>query len=238
MQIPQIIHQIWSDIEEPLPKYFEVLRDTWKEYHPTWKYMFWDDQKMGEFIQEDYPQFWSTYNSFQYNIQRWDAIRYLILYKFGGMYIDFDYECLEAHDPLFKYKTCCFASEPKEGSELEGEKYLFNNALMASIPNHPFMKEIIDFVFSYKRSERDKYNHQKGFEVLMTTGPIALYKLYEEYKEKNSIYLIPSRYVSPITSDESRQILLENKTDEGIESKLQEAYSVHYYFSEWMITKS
>ncbi|OJX62667.1 glycosyltransferase [Dysgonomonas sp. 37-18] len=239
MQIPQIIHQIWSGIDEPLPKYFELLGDTWKEHHPTWKYIFWDNQKMNKFVQKHYPQLWDTYNSFQYNIQRWDAVRYLILNKFGGMYVDFDYECLETHNILFEGQKCCFASEPVEGgSELEGEKYLFNNALMASIPNHPFIKAIIEFIFSYKRSERIKYNYQKGFEVLVTTGPIALNRLYQEYRKKNSIYLIPSKYVTPITSNESRQILLGNMSDEDVENKLQDAFSIHYYFSEWMITES
>ena len=194
MEIPSIIHQIWSGIDEPLPKRFKMLGDTWKEHHPSWEYMFWDNERMNSFVQEHYPQFWDIYNSFQYNIQRWDAIRYLILDKIGGMYADFDYECLEAHTPLFHEKACCFASEPgQDGSELNGIRYLFNNALMASIPNHPFMKEIIDFVFSYKEDERAKYNYEKGFEVLVTTGPIALNRLYEAYNKKESIYLIPSK---------------------------------------------
>nr|WP_255498771.1 glycosyltransferase [Dysgonomonas sp. ZJ709] len=239
MQIPKIIHQIWSGVDESLPKHFEILSETWKEHHPSWRYIVWNNQMMNLFVQEHYPLFWDVYSAFQYNIQRWDAIRYLILDKLGGMYVDFDYECLEAHDSLLKTKICCFASEPGEnGSELNGKKYFFNNALMASVPNSLFMKTIIDFVFSYNRNEREKYNYPKGFEVLITTGPIALNKLYEEYESKSDVYIIPSKHVSPITSGESRQILLENRTDKEIEEKFQEAYSVHYFFSEWMRTKN
>ena len=30
---------------------------------------------------------------FPYDVMRWDVIRYMILYKIGGLYVDFDYEC-------------------------------------------------------------------------------------------------------------------------------------------------
>lgn len=40
MEIPLIIHQIWSGIKEPLPQYFENLGKTWKYDYPDWKYEF------------------------------------------------------------------------------------------------------------------------------------------------------------------------------------------------------
>ena len=44
MKIPKVIHQIWSGIEEPLPPYFELLGNTWKEFQPSWDYIFWDNE--------------------------------------------------------------------------------------------------------------------------------------------------------------------------------------------------
>jgi hypothetical protein len=49
IEIPKIIHQIWSGLDEPLPKYFKSLGETWKENHPNhpnWKYEFWDNNRM------------------------------------------------------------------------------------------------------------------------------------------------------------------------------------------------
>lgn len=40
MKIPKIIHQIWSDVEKPLPEYFAALGDTWKRDYPNWEYVF------------------------------------------------------------------------------------------------------------------------------------------------------------------------------------------------------
>ena len=42
-----------------------------------------------------YPELIPVYESFPYAVQRWDAIRYLILYTFGGLYVDLDYECTD-----------------------------------------------------------------------------------------------------------------------------------------------
>ena len=73
MKIPKIIHQIWSGIDEPLPEYFAALGETWKRDYPDWKYEFWDNKRMSDFIAEHYPQYVVKYESFPYNIQRWAA---------------------------------------------------------------------------------------------------------------------------------------------------------------------
>ena len=78
-KIPSIIHQIWSGVDGPLPEHFRVLGETWKRDYPNWEYKLWDNRMMNEFIQEFYPQYWDIYNQFPYNVQRWDAIRYLCL---------------------------------------------------------------------------------------------------------------------------------------------------------------
>ena len=62
INIPQIIHQIWSGIDEPLPTHFKMLGETWKYDYPDWKYEFWDNERMNGFIIEHYPQYWEKYN--------------------------------------------------------------------------------------------------------------------------------------------------------------------------------
>jgi len=65
--IPKIIHQIWSDIDEPLPSIFRTLSNTWREYHPEWRYEFWDNDRMTDFIRSFYPQYEDVYNRFPYS---------------------------------------------------------------------------------------------------------------------------------------------------------------------------
>ena len=232
-EIPKIIHQIWSGVNEPLPNHFKMLGETWKEHHSMWKYEFWDNTRMNNFIHEFYPQYLDTFNSFTYNVQRWDAIRYLILDKFGGMYVDFDSECLKPLDDLFFENECCFSMEPKEHGVVFNKNLYFNNALMASIPEHPFMKKIVEKVFCYTPKANSLSLGEKIIEILTTTGPLLLVDLYENEPNQENITLIPAKYVSPYTDKEIKLIMQGFESDE-LESKLNEAYSIHYFFNGWV----
>ena len=148
--IPRIIHQIWSGKYEQLPDMFKELGETWKENHPGWEYRVWNEKDILCFLADCFPEYIDMYHSFYYDIQRWDVIRYLILYEIGGMYVDFDYECLGNIEPLLSEKTYAFAMEPEIHAKLFDKKNVFNNALMASIPRHLFMKNVIKYVFSQK----------------------------------------------------------------------------------------
>jgi mannosyltransferase OCH1-like enzyme len=78
--IPKIIHQIWEGRKDPLPELYKQLASSWKKHHPDWKYEHWDGEKMDIFLKDNYPELMNFYYGFRYDIQRWDAIRYLILY--------------------------------------------------------------------------------------------------------------------------------------------------------------
>lgn len=235
-KIPLKIHQIWSGLTEPLPRHFEILGETWKDNHPDWEYIFWDNRKMNDFVAENYPEFETKYHKLNHNIQRWDAIRYLILYKMGGMYVDFDYESIESIEPILKGHSCCFSSEPKEHAKSfnDGSIY-FNNALMASVPAHPFMKRIIDNVFGDDDREQEFPN--KMMEVLYTTGPLMLSKLYDNYDIKESVYIIPEELVSPLTKPEVARYIQNAEDDsfnEHLEKKLGKAVAIHYFLGGWL----
>jgi mannosyltransferase OCH1-like enzyme len=231
--IPKIIHQIWSGIDEPLLEHFRILGETWKEQYPEWKYEFWDNDRMNVFVEENYPEYWHAYNRFPYNVQRWDAIRYLILDKTGGMYVDFDYESLEPLDILLKNKTCCFAREPQSHCRIFGREEMFNNALMACIPGHPFMRKIITAVFSEKNFEQ--HDLPKHVYVLKTTGPLRLTEIYKQSsaKERELVYLIPAKYVTPFDVGQTRRVRMGEQSEE-LDKCLAEAYAVHYFFGTWM----
>jgi len=232
--IPRIIHQIWSGIEEPLPDFFRALGETWKEQYPEWKYEFWNNDRMNDFINKFTPEYREAYNRYPYNVQRWDTIRYLILDKIGGMYVDFDYESIEPIDPLLDGKTCCFAMEPRSHCRIFKREVMFNNALMACVPGHPFMKKIIrrafsDEVVNYRGKSKDVC-------VWKTTGPWPLIDLYEQAseEEKSTVYLIPDKYVTPFDVMQARQLRKGVKNDE-LENCLKEAYAVHYFFNSWLV---
>ena len=233
-EIPKIIHQVWSEIHEPLPDYYLLLTETWKEQYPEWRYEFWNEERMNHYVETHYPEYWDAYNRYPYNAQRWDAIRYLVLNKMGGMYVDIDYESLEPMDTLLAGKSCCFAMEPQSHCKLFNRKVMFNSALMASIPAHPFVQKILKRVFS---EEIIQYRApSKDICVWSTTGPWGLIDLYEQSSEieKASVYLIPDKYVTPFDVMQARQVRA-GVENEALENCLKDAYAVHYFFGSWLM---
>ena len=230
--IPKIIHQIWSSKDGSLPQFLKEWSETWKDFHPNWQYEFWDNNRMNSFMQEFYPEYMEIYNKFPYDVQRWDSIRYLILWEMGGMYVDFDYECMEPFDDLLSGKDCCFSMEPACHLDPEDRRtpYFFNNAMMACTPNHPFMLAVIKEVFSGKECSYPVNN--KFVYVMSTTGPRMLVRTYENYKNKNDIYLIPAEFVSPFGIKEIRAIMSGVKND-VFEVSLQKAKAIHYFLGTW-----
>lgn len=230
--IPKIIHQIWEGKNDPLPDFFKEFAITWKENHPDWKYEFWDGAKMDSFVQEHFPDFCDIYYSYPHNVQRWDAIRYLILYKIGGLYVDFDYESVEPIDEILQNDTCYFASEPKEHTAIFKKEFYFNNALMASEPEHPFFKIIIDRL---KTIGTPVATDNKMMDVLNTTGPLMLTDLYEKYENKNEITLVSPELVSPWSKQEVDKYLAgDGYFDEKIlEKKMRKAVAIHYFWGSW-----
>lgn len=231
--IPRIIHQVWSEKYKPLPSLFQELAQTWKDMYPDWEYVYWDEKKMDDYIRQEYPQCYDFYYQLPFDAQRWDMIRFLILDKMGGMHVDFDYESVENMESLLEGKTCSIGLEPDVHCKSYGLEYVLNSALIASIPGHPFIKKVLERIFS-----EDTLNYSQESRsscVLNTTGPLFLSNLYLSLApvEKDQIYLIPAKHVTPFTYDQTCQVRAGFVTDE-LEDCLKEAYAVHYFANSWI----
>lgn len=231
--IPKIIHQIWSDKYKPLPKFFSILSQTWKEHHPDWEYIYWDEERMECFVKNEYPQYYMFWHALPFDMQRWDSIRFLILYKMGGMHVDFDYECWENVEPLLK-GSCNIALEPETHCKMYKVNSFLNSALLACISEHPFINGVINKVFSDQTLKYDTTNQPMC--ILNTTGPLMLSHLYDSLPicEKKKVYLIPAKYVTPF---DSRQIYMVKSgiNNDELENCLGEAYAIHYFSNMWVI---
>lgn len=199
-RIPKIIHQTWKNIE--VPARFVPWIKSWIKNHPDWKYMLWTDGKARKLIEERYPKLLETYDSYGEHIRRVDALKYVILHEFGGVYVDMDLENIKPIDPLMKTYSCFLGQEPYEHSILDGNfETLAINAIMACRPKHPFMKMLIDNLESFKHM----YN------VLDSTGPHYLTFIYNQYTKLrhlpashyNGTYITPAGFFSP-TIDPSK----------------------------------
>jgi len=228
--IPKIIHQLWERSNEPMPDFFRQLGETWKKHHPEWQYEFWDGARMDKFVNINYPQLAKVYFNYRYDIQRMDFIRYLILYKTGGMYVDVDYECFDSFNKYLLNDKCHFSMEPELHCRFFGKTLYFNNALMITPPGHPFF----EFVIKHLQTTFFSYTASKYLDVLSSTGPLMLTGLYEKYEHKTDIHLLPPEQVSPWTKDDVRDFINETSDREILRKKLEKAMAIHYFWGSWL----
>lgn len=230
-KIPKIIHQIWGG--GPLPKHLQILSETWKRDYPDWKYEFWDDERVNKFVLEHYPKYYQQFIDFPYGVQRWDAVRYLILNKMGGMYVDFDIESIRSIESTVQHENCCFALDPDSHRRSEKKELMLNNALMLSISGHWFMRKIIKTIFSNKTINND--NRPKHIQVFTSAGPWMLVDLYNGLAEveKEDIFLISDKLVSPFNIRESARFINGEMSEEEARNKLKYAHAVHYFLGDW-----
>lgn len=94
--IPKVFHQIWINRNNPeLPEKFRAYRDSWLAQHPDWEYKLWNLDNIG-FT----PRRMDLINSASNYAQMADVLRYEILLRHGGVYLDTDFQCLRSIDPI------------------------------------------------------------------------------------------------------------------------------------------
>ena len=181
--IPKIIHQTAPGDRSKWHKTWGICHRTWKIFfpHKEFRHILWTDEDLDVFMKKEYPWFYPTYQAYPKNIQRIDIARYFILYKYGGIYADMDFECLKNFYNELDHNKVNIAESPyKENEEL-------HNSMMASPAKHPFWLH----VFKHGIKNRN-IKH-----VRTSTGPILLDIAYYTYPYKGTVTILPHKYYNP-----------------------------------------
>lgn len=175
--IPKIIHQTWKT--KDVPKITIPWIESWKRLNPDWEYRFWTDEDNLKLCQEEFPELLDIYTSYQFDIQRADVARYMILCRHGGLYADIDAECIKSFNDVIDNDYLIF-------------KWIniITNYLIAAHKNSGFFK----FVLTKLNDSTMVFTgrNKKSF-VLRTTGPVFLYACYREYF-KEYVFHSPLEY--------------------------------------------
>lgn len=231
MSIPKIIHQIWLG-KLFIPLVFKRLSDSWQTQYLDWEYFFWNTDKATEFVNQEFPQYVSLYNTLSYDVQRVDLLKYLILLKFGGVYIDIDYEPLKSIEPILENQALCFGLEPKQYSDFHQAEYFLGNAFMASIPNHEFLSQLVEHI-SDNLASVDIPKENKYYYVMNSTGPLLLNNFYQSYLSKQEVTLIPSEQICPLDSVEAKNYFLGGDKAK-YRQKLEKSFAIHLFAGTWL----
>ena len=181
--IPKIIMQTWKN--DQVPEKWQPSVTSIQTYMPSWSHILMTDEDNLNFVKKYFPDFLPYFVNFPYNIQRADAIRAMILYVFGGIYMDLDIEILKPLDELFTSDDdLFFVKSGNVGSYV-------TNSFMASKPRNPFWLTYLNEM----KLQPPSWALTKHFVVMTTTGPMAMTRALE--KNNTPYYSLPTKLMMP-----------------------------------------
>jgi len=221
--VSKILHQSWSS--RTLVPHSAELTEGWKALHPGWTYKLWTDQECEDFVSAVYPEFLAKYKSFPYPIQRFDAVRYLILHTYGGVYLDLDMFPLKALTFLESCTEFVVCKEPAEAAGIHGRDFIVSNAFMASPPQHRFINHLLHDMLTYKSGFKDRNNL-----ILDTTGPFFMSRVYK--RRSDGVRLLHPAYFMPLSYKEVDACVSQSDSL-TFYKKAHSAYGVHMFEGSW-----
>lgn len=199
--IPKIIIQTWKT--DNVPNTYTSYVETLKELHPDYQYIFFTDETIEDFLKSNYPQYYETYKKLPIKIQKIDFFRYIAIYHYGGFYLDLDMKCNQNFDALLRH-NCVFPVDdyiPMHKKHIHryshfiknNQRYLIGQYAFASVPNHPFIKLLINDIHENINIYIKHVNADNDDYVYQTTGPDFVTLKYMQSKNKHDIFILDNK---------------------------------------------
>ena len=150
--IPRILHQVWLG-PNPLPDEYAGYAETWQRLHPAWEYRLWTEDDIPDDVRPE------VHERLRVPAERSDLLRLELVVRYGGVYIDTDFECLQPLDPLLE-GVDLFAAYLRH----ESEEARINNAIFGATPQHPVLVRALA-----EARPRDVFGYDKN-----AAGPMFL----------------------------------------------------------------
>ena len=213
--IPKKVHQIW--LGSKIPSKYDRIRSTWQSYHPDWEYKLWVDADVAEFQMRNA----SIFNRASNLGAKSDIFRYEILYRFGGVYVDIDFECIQSFNDLLYLDFFTGTGY--------NETPTWFNGLIACTPSHPILESLVNELRCPIGSGWDGMSHN--------TGPYYFSEIVSRHLRGNEgkRVVFPAAFFYPV-SNAIRGMIREDteQTREYVKQHLlPETKCVHLWYCSW-----
>lgn len=198
IRIPRIFHRIWVG-KNPMPQEFVEYGHSWEKHHPNWEFMTWTDQNMIPLLNQ------AEYDKATTPALKSDIARIEILYRFGGVYLDCDFECFKNIEPLLENVDEFAAWQ---------DDYIIATGIMGCIADHPDFQTL-----TYYMTPHIRLNYEKP--LPFQAGPVYLTKLLR--KSKDAV-IFPKALFYPYYYTE-----MEKKG-----AVFSQAYAAHHWAKSWL----
>ncbi len=130
LEIPRSFHRIWIGGAD-MPEDFVAWGESWLELNPGWTMRTWTEDDLPELLDE--PDAREAFERGRHFSEKSDLLRYELVWRHGGIYVDTDFECLKPIEALLDGVTAFAAA-------MKGEQV--NTAIFGAVPGHPALERL------------------------------------------------------------------------------------------------
>ena len=207
--IPKIIHQIW--IGETIPESLLNLSKCWQNW-TGWQYILWSEDAILSLDFADKDLFIKS----SCPAEKADIARLEILKKYGGVYVDLDYECTNPES----LKLFCDNYDIFLGLEPLEHELKIGNAFIAAAPNHPAINLLL------KKLRGNYFSHEDECATIKTGPNFITSVLLQGIDTLSGGVLLPPTYLFPLSAKFTEFLHIDSY-------KASETLGVHYWVASW-----
>ena len=206
MSIPPIIHQIWWQGYSNIPIKMLEYRKTWKKNHKSFRFILWNRQSFENLLYIlNNPLYNTIYHDLPIMIQKIDFCKYIVLYHYGGIYVDMD---TISEKPLGSLLNISDLVVSKLIIYKHLNIKLINNGVLFAKPRHVFFNYVLLEIY-YSRHK--KLYQTNDLYIMETTGPLAFTRATINYIQSNpnittkNITILNPKYFESYTLDDNKK---------------------------------
>ena len=236
--IPEIINHIW--LQGGIPEKYTSNYQKWTDLNPTWQHNMWDEKSLLKLCNHNQFIYYHTLDTL---INKVNFLKYILMYRIGGVYVDLDTIPLKSMDnflnevevknidllstlsirypfnteiPIKRFNTyeIILPARPSLMYYPNGDKaILLDNPFLISSANNIFWINLIEFC-----SKRT--NYKEGFGAVLPHEPLGPYGmtdfLFNNYPSpymQNILVIPPIYWNEPKTISDDQYII--HNSDKG-----------------------
>jgi mannosyltransferase OCH1-like enzyme len=236
--IPSRIHFVWISIglridrpQAPVPVSVQNRIEHWKKLHLNWDIVIWDNQ----LVREHFPDLAKLAALVPREAWAADLIRYALLERFGGIYLDTDIEPIRSLGPLLHLGAFTVCESPPNriiqgnaGNMIMSQSRCGHacNAVIGAVPAHlSLRKALTDSVTNTQKRLTSVSFLPKDYNTAIS-GPPAWTKAA---KQEGVQFLIPKTFY-PCNYDESGNA---QRCSASILSEDPSIFASHLWLKSW-----
>lgn len=154
--VPTRLHYIYLDNTDPSQPEIQAARTACLNQNPNWTIFIWDSSNSRYLVKNFYPHILSTWDNYPYLEQRVDALRYMILYTYGGALLDLRYICRYSLEPLRQFDFVAPAAIP----------FGISSSMMLASPNNSYVRDLVRYLPIFNH----RWLFQSRFTAFFSTG--------------------------------------------------------------------